>query len=117
MTRWGRSPAPWSIPPARRPLTTLAAELGQDTDFAAVEETARALVTDQILVAEVRRIAALVEGIASDAARQAVAETMIAFDVYRSYLPEVGDSWSGAIAVARSVGPTWRRRSTPSTGR
>ena len=92
-------------PAGEGPLTTLAADLGQDTDFAAVEGTARTLVTDQILVAEVRRIAALVEGIGSDAARQAVAETMIAFDVYRSYLPEVGDSWSRAIAVARKRRP------------
>lgn len=80
-------------------------KLGVRTDYAAVEEEARRLVTDQILVAEVRRIAALVEGVEVEAARAAVAESMIAFGVYRSYLPEVGSTWTDAIERARSRRP------------
>lgn len=92
-------------PAGEAPLTALAAGLGQDTDYAAVEETARRLVTDTILVAEVRRIAALLDGVDADAARAAVAETMIAFGVYRSYLPEGADRWADAVATARRRRP------------
>ncbi|MCW2768913.1 MAG: treY [Aeromicrobium sp.] len=95
-------------PSGEKALTALAAELGQDTDLAAVEETARRLVTDTILVAEVRRIAALVDGVEQGAARAAVAETMIAFDVYRSYLPEGADHWARAIATASTRRPDLR---------
>ncbi len=92
-------------PAGEAPLTALAAELGQDVDYASVEETARRLVTDKILVAEVRRIAGLLDDVDTDAARAAVAETMIAFGVYRSYLPEVADHWTQAIAMARQRRP------------
>ncbi|MBD8605672.1 malto-oligosyltrehalose synthase [Aeromicrobium sp. CFBP 8757] len=91
-------------PAGEAPLTSLAAELGQDTDYAAVEQDARRLVTDEILVAEVRRIAALVDADEADA-RAAVAETMIAFDVYRSYLPDEADHWRSSIATARERRP------------
>jgi (1->4)-alpha-D-glucan 1-alpha-D-glucosylmutase len=86
-------------------LTSLAAELGQDTDYAQVEQTARRLVTDDILVAEVRRIAGLVEDVDTDSARAAVAETMIAFDVYRSYLPHEAAHWHSSIETARRRRP------------
>ncbi|GAB2756791.1 malto-oligosyltrehalose synthase [Nocardioides salsibiostraticola] len=92
-------------PTGEAPLTALAAGLGQDTDFARVEETARRMVTDHILVAEVRRIAGLVAGIPTASAREAVAEIMIAFAVYRSYLPAVSDTWTDAIARARERRP------------
>jgi (1->4)-alpha-D-glucan 1-alpha-D-glucosylmutase len=93
-------------PAGEAPLTALAADLGQPTDYAEVEETARRLVTDKILVAEVRRIAGLVDGVDPAFARPAVAETMIAFGVYRSYLPEVGGKrWSEAIATAKGRRP------------
>lgn len=92
-------------PAGESTFTKLAERLGVRTDYAVVEEEARRLVTDKILVAEVRRIAALVEGIDADAARAAVAETMIAFGVYRSYLPEVESTWIDAIAKARSRRP------------
>ena len=45
-------------PAGEATFTKLAERLGVRTDFAAVEEEARRLVTDSILVAEVRRIAA-----------------------------------------------------------
>ena len=92
-------------PAGEQPFTALAADLGQDTDYAEVEETARRLVTDKILVAEVRRIAALVDDVEPDAARAAVAETMIAFDVYRSYLPDEAGHWHSSIATARERRP------------
>lgn len=92
-------------PAGERGFTELARALGVRTDYAAVEQEARRLVTDRILVAEVRRIAALVDDVDSDAARAAVAETMIAFPVYRSYLPEGADSWAEAIETARSRRP------------
>lgn len=83
----------------------LAERLGVPIDVAAVEEDARRMVTDRILVAEVRRIAALLDGVETEAARGAVAETMIAFGVYRSYLPEGADTWAAAIALAGSRRP------------
>jgi (1->4)-alpha-D-glucan 1-alpha-D-glucosylmutase len=92
-------------PAGEAPLTALAAELGQDTDYAQVEETARRLVTDKILVAEVKRIAGLVDGVDPVFAAPAVAETMIAFGVYRSYLPEVAEHWSRAIETAKARRP------------
>jgi len=92
-------------PAGERGFTALAQALGVRTDYAAVEEEARRLVTDHILVAEVRRIAALLHGVDADAAKAAVAETMIAFPVYRSYLPEGAGHWVEAVARARSRRP------------
>ncbi|MCU1685886.1 MAG: treY [Amycolatopsis sp.] len=89
-------------------FTDLAGELGVPTDFAKCEDTTRRLVTDTILVAEVRRIAALIDGCDSfgvEAIRQAVAEIMIGFDVYRSYLPEGEPNWSAAISRVREARP------------
>ncbi|MEV4142406.1 malto-oligosyltrehalose synthase [Amycolatopsis sp. NPDC049691] len=94
------------VDPAGEPgFTELATELGVKTGYHRVEAEARRLVTDRILVAEVRRIAALVRGIDQDAAREAVAETMVAFPVYRSYLPEGAAHWAAAIAGARQARP------------
>ncbi|QRP49108.1 malto-oligosyltrehalose synthase [Amycolatopsis sp. FDAARGOS 1241] len=94
------------VDPAAEPVfTRLADELGVRTDYLAVEEEARRLVTDRILVAEVRRIAALVEGIDTEAARAAVAEVMIAFGVYRSYLPEGAAEWARALERAGARRP------------
>jgi (1->4)-alpha-D-glucan 1-alpha-D-glucosylmutase len=90
---------------AEQAYTELAEKLGVATDFHAVEDETRRLVTDTILVAEVRRIAALLDGVEEDAARAAVAEVMIAFDVYRSYLPEGGANWAAAIARVRAARP------------
>ncbi|MBB4683078.1 malto-oligosyltrehalose synthase [Amycolatopsis jiangsuensis] len=92
--------------PAAEPVfTRLAAEQGVRTGFAEVEQRARRLVTDEILVAEVHRIAALCSGVDSGAARAAVAEVMIAFPAYRSYLPEGAAHWDEAVARARERRP------------
>ncbi|MGW4522487.1 malto-oligosyltrehalose synthase [Amycolatopsis sp. NPDC004378] len=94
------------VDPAAEPgYTALATELGVKTGYHRVEAEARRLVTDHILVAEVRRIAALLPDVDPEQARQAVAETMIAFPVYRSYLPEGAAHWAAAIAGARQARP------------
>ncbi|CAN5380620.1 malto-oligosyltrehalose synthase [soil metagenome] len=92
-------------PAGEQVFTALANDLGLRTDFHAVEEEARRLVTDRLLVAEVHRIAALLDGVPVDLARAAVAEAMIAFPVYRSYLPEGADAWGAAITLAGSRRP------------
>ncbi|MFJ1764403.1 malto-oligosyltrehalose synthase [Amycolatopsis sp. NPDC088138] len=94
------------VDPAAEPAyTALADELGVRTGYHDVEAEARRLVTDRILVAEVRRIAALLRHENTEAAREAVAETMVAFPVYRSYLPEGEQHWATAIAAAREARP------------
>ncbi|MEA5365971.1 malto-oligosyltrehalose synthase [Amycolatopsis sp., V23-08] len=94
------------VDPAAEPAyTALADELGVRTGYHDVEAEARRLVTDRILVAEVRRIAALLHHENTEAAREAVAETMVAFPVYRSYLPEGEQHWETAIAAAREARP------------
>ncbi|MCR6486032.1 malto-oligosyltrehalose synthase [Amycolatopsis sp. OK19-0408] len=94
------------VDPAGEPgFTELANELGVKTGYHRVEAEARRLVTDKILVAEVRRIAALLRDVDAEQARQAVAETMIAFPVYRSYLPEGAANWATAIAGVKTARP------------
>lgn len=92
-------------PSGEAPITALAERQGVPTEYAAVEEDARRMVTDRILVAEVHRIAALLAEVAPEPARTAVAETMIAFGVYRSYLPEGEDDWARAIDRALTRRP------------
>lgn len=86
-------------------FTELARRRGVGTDFPAVQEESRRLVTDTILVAEMHRIAALVTGVDLPAAVEAVAEIMIAFPVYRSYLPEGDEHLADAIGRARVTRP------------
>ncbi|SDI20707.1 maltooligosyl trehalose synthase [Actinokineospora alba] len=82
------------------PLTELAAKFG-GIDFHAEEERCRRLITSRSLVAEMRRIAALAPGVPAEA----VAELMVAFPVYRSYLPEGSGHWTAAVERARAVRP------------
>jgi (1->4)-alpha-D-glucan 1-alpha-D-glucosylmutase len=72
----------------------------QSQDLHAVEEECRRLVTRTSLVAEMRRIAGL-----ADVSPQAVAEIMVAFPVYRSYLPEGLEHWTAAVDTAKSTRP------------
>ncbi|SFR28379.1 maltooligosyl trehalose synthase [Lentzea waywayandensis] len=73
-----------------------------DGDFHSVEHSSRQQVADSILVAEVRRIARLVEGVGFEDACAAVAEVMVNFPVYRSYLPEGLHHWETAVRLSRS---------------
>ncbi|HEV2778043.1 MAG TPA: malto-oligosyltrehalose synthase [Actinophytocola sp.] len=88
-------------PAGERTITRLATELGVATDFAAVDERCRRLVATTSLVAEMRRIAALVP----DLPEEAVAELMVAFPVYRSYLPEGLAHWAAAVDRVRAKWP------------
>ncbi|HEV7646951.1 MAG TPA: malto-oligosyltrehalose synthase [Actinophytocola sp.] len=76
-------------------------ELAATPDFAAEESRSRRLITSRSLVAELRRIAALVPGTPPEA----VAELMVAFPVYRSYLPEGLAHWQAAVDRARAARP------------
>ncbi|NKE60788.1 malto-oligosyltrehalose synthase [Lentzea sp. PSKA42] len=71
-------------------------------DFHEVEHSSRQQVVDSILAAEVRRIARLVQGVPFEDACQAVAEVMVNFPVYRSYLPEGLRHWETAVHRAKS---------------
>jgi len=86
------------VDPAGEPVLT---ELAATPEFHAEETRCRRLITDRSLVAEMRRIAALVPGTPVDA----VAELMVAFPVYRSYLPEGLAHWQAAVDRARAARP------------
>ncbi|MHC1562751.1 malto-oligosyltrehalose synthase [Actinomycetospora sp. C-140] len=74
--------------------------------LAPAEHAARRLVTDEILVAEVRRIAALVPGGGDEQkVRDAVAELLCSFPVYRSYLPEGRADLDRAVDTAATARP------------
>jgi (1->4)-alpha-D-glucan 1-alpha-D-glucosylmutase len=86
-------------------LTQFAAEhTGRKESLHAAEHAARREVAGTILAAEVRRIAALVPG-DPDRARDAVAELLCGFPVYRSYLPEGRAALETAVSVARTHRP------------
>jgi (1->4)-alpha-D-glucan 1-alpha-D-glucosylmutase len=84
-------------PAGRAPLT----ELAGTPEFAVEERRSRRLITERSLVAEMRRIAAL----APEVTASAVAELMIAFPVYRSYLPEGHANWRTAVEHAKRDSP------------
>jgi (1->4)-alpha-D-glucan 1-alpha-D-glucosylmutase len=87
-------------------LTQFAAEhTGERLAAHTVERRARREVADTILAAEVRRIARLLPDIEWAKARDAVAELLSSFPVYRSYLPERRDALEVAVSVARSNRP------------
>ncbi|HET9649342.1 MAG TPA: malto-oligosyltrehalose synthase [Microlunatus sp.] len=69
-------------------------------------EIGKRMVVDQLLVAEVRRIAALAPDVPHAGA--AVAEIAVAFDVYRSYLPEGAERLDAAIRLAAERRPALR---------
>ncbi len=71
------------------------------------EHVAKRLVTDEILVAEVRRIAALVPpgDEAPEVVQDAVAELLAAYPVYRSYLPEGRADLDLAVDTAATARP------------
>ncbi len=84
-------------------LTQFAAEhTGTKPALHSAEHDARLEVARTILEAEVRRIAALVPGDAGvERNREAVAEFLVGFPVYRSYLPEGRAALDTAVSAAR----------------
>ena len=66
-------------------------------------ETGKQRVVDVLLVAEVRRMAALAPDVVD--AGPALAELAVAFDVYRSYVPEISSSLDRALETARQRHP------------
>ena len=89
-------------------IDAVAAEhTGVREGLSVTEHAARRLVTDEILVAEVRRIAALVpaEGEDPGKVRDAVAELLCSFPVYRSYLPEGRAALDRAVDTAMTARP------------
>jgi (1->4)-alpha-D-glucan 1-alpha-D-glucosylmutase len=76
-------------------------------------EAAKRMVVTELLPAEVRRMAALVPEISD--AEPALAEVAVAFDVYRSYLPDGVEHLDRALALAAGrrpeLGPTLSRLS------
>ncbi|GLW95774.1 malto-oligosyltrehalose synthase [Actinokineospora globicatena] len=90
---------------AEEAFTKLADSLEVPTDYAAVLDESRRLITSQSLATEVRRIASHVSDVDPAAAREAVAELMVSFPVYRSYLPEGVEYLTAALARARSQRP------------
>jgi (1->4)-alpha-D-glucan 1-alpha-D-glucosylmutase len=85
-------------------LTALYQQLTGDTGTLADHiEAGKRLVLDTLLPAEVRRMAALVPDIADASA--ALAEVAIAFEVYRSYLPEGVADLDQALATAAGRRP------------
>ncbi|MEJ2869197.1 malto-oligosyltrehalose synthase [Actinomycetospora sp. OC33-EN08] len=81
---------------------------GERQRLSVAEHTAKRLVTDEILVAEVRRIARLVpseDGDDEATVLDAVAELLAAYPVYRSYLPEGRADLELAVDTASTARP------------
>ncbi|PSK97991.1 maltooligosyl trehalose synthase [Murinocardiopsis flavida] len=92
-------------PGGEAPLTELAGELGAATDYAAVTAQARTQIAENVLVAEVRRIAALLPDAPRERGEDAVAALLTSFVPYRSYLPEGEPDWAAAVAGATARRP------------
>ncbi|WP_431869529.1 malto-oligosyltrehalose synthase [Nocardiopsis eucommiae] len=90
-------------PDAEPVLTALARDHGVPTDTEAVDHQARSHAANELLRAEVRRIAATLPG--SGSAEEAVTELLASFDVYRSYLPEGEPAWARAVRAAAERRP------------
>ncbi|MEJ3654255.1 malto-oligosyltrehalose synthase [Actinomycetes bacterium KLBMP 9759] len=93
-------------------LTQLTAEhVGHKQSLHSAEHAARQEVAGTILAAEVRRIArvaaaqAELSRMAQERLREAVAELLCGFPVYRSYLPEGRHALDTAVSVARTHRP------------
>jgi (1->4)-alpha-D-glucan 1-alpha-D-glucosylmutase len=76
---------------------------GDDADFAEHVRRGKRLAVGTILRAEVSRLARLVPGVES--ATEALAELLVAFPVYRSYLPTGAEYLAEAVEAARAARP------------
>ncbi len=93
------------LDPATEPaLTELYRELtGDHRTLGEHVEDGKRMVVNELLPAEVRRIAALAPDV--DDAAAAIAEIAVAFEVYRSYLPEGTDDLDHALRIAADRRP------------
>jgi len=96
------------VDPGHAPeLTELYSRLTGDTRTIAEHvETGKRMVVGDLLPAEVRRMAALVPDVADAGA--AIAEVAVAFNVYRSYLPDGVADLDHALALAERRHPELR---------
>jgi (1->4)-alpha-D-glucan 1-alpha-D-glucosylmutase len=76
---------------------------GDEADFTEHVRRGKQLAVTTILRAEVARLARLVPGVES--AADALAELLVAFPVYRSYLPDGAEHLAAAIETARAARP------------
>jgi len=76
---------------------------GDPAGFAEHVQRGKRLAVTTILQAEVARLARLAPG--TDRAVEALSELLVAFPVYRSYLPEGAQHLAGAIELARAARP------------
>jgi (1->4)-alpha-D-glucan 1-alpha-D-glucosylmutase len=91
-------------PAAEDRLTRAYRELTGDAwDFHKYVVAGKRSVVDSILRAEVSRLARLAPGV--DRAEEALAELLVAFPVYRSYLPTGAEHLAAAIERARAARP------------
>jgi len=91
-------------PDAEATLTATYLDLtGDPRDLAAHVEAGKRLVTDELLPAERRRMAALAPDVVD--AESAIGELAVAFGVYRSYLPDGVADLDAALALARRRRP------------
>ena len=79
---------------------------GDDRDIHDHVEAGKRMVVNELLPAELRRMAALVPEVRD--AGPALAEVAVAFDVYRSYLPAGADRLDRALRVAAERNPGLR---------
>jgi (1->4)-alpha-D-glucan 1-alpha-D-glucosylmutase len=91
-------------PAAEHEFTGLYQRLTGDTRTLAEHiETGKRMVTTELLPAEVRRMAALVPDVPQ--AGRALAEIAVAFEVYRSYLPQGAEDLDHAMELAAGRNP------------
>ncbi len=96
-------------PAGEAAFTALDTEVaGREVDYAELVHTAKREVTDGILGSEVSRLARLVgdlPGVADDEVREALAELLASFDVYRTYLPDGRAHLDATVAAVRARRP------------
>ncbi|MFG5131107.1 hypothetical protein, partial [Campylobacter lari] len=93
------------VDPGHEPeLTALYQRLtGDELTIAEHIERGKRMIVTELLVAELRRMAALVPEVPE--AHDALAEIAVAFGVYRSYLPQGAEQLDRAMAVATERNP------------
>ncbi|NYJ08906.1 malto-oligosyltrehalose synthase [Petropleomorpha daqingensis] len=96
-------------PAGEAALTALETELaGRVVDYAQLVHDCKREVTDGILASEVARLVRVVgdlPGVDAESVREALAELLASFDVYRSYLPEGREHLDATVAAVRDRRP------------